>query len=157
MSGVGHPLGVAIRALENRIVVRIRVTNRTHSIGSISPVTYCEPGVVEHRSAPCRCVVASGARGCENSRRSAMHRVRRGIVIRFVAAVASRREADVVVIYMATGAGHLGVKASQRERRHRTVIKFAVGPSRGVVAELASRGESYLDVVNRGGSGVVCS
>ena len=151
---IGLGLGMAICALENRVVVRIRMTDRAHSVSGVVSMVHGEPRVVERCPRPCSCVVASSTGGCENSWRSAMHRVRRGIVIRFVAAVAVRRKRGIVVIYVTTRASHLGVEACQW-KRGRAVIKLAVGPQRGVMAELAGRGETYLDVVYRSSRRVV--
>ncbi len=151
---IGLGLGVAICALEDRIVVRIRMTDRAHSVSGVASMVQGEPRVVERCPRPRSCVVASCAGGCENSWRSAMHRVRRGIVIRFVAAVAIRRKRGVVVIHVTAGAAHLRVEASQR-KRGRAVIKLAVGPESSVMAELAGRRETDLDVVDRSGCRVV--
>lgn len=100
-------LGVAIRALEDRIVVRIRMADRANSVGGVASMAHGEPRVVERCSRPCRRVVASRTGGCENSWRGAMNRVRGRVVIRFVAAVAVGGQRGVVVIYVTAGAGHL--------------------------------------------------
>ncbi len=151
---IGLGLGMAICALENCVVVRIRMTDRAHSVSGVASMVHGEPRVVERCPRPCSCVVASSTDGCENRWRSLVHRVRRGIVIRFVAAVAVRRKRGVVVIYVTARAGHLRVEAGQW-KRGRAVIKLAIGPERRVMAELASRGEADLDVVNRSGCRVV--
>ncbi len=151
---VGLPLVVAIRALENCVVVRIGMADRTHSIGSIFPVAYWEPRVVKRCTQPARRVVARCARGCENRRRRLMNRIGGGIVGGLVAAVAIRRQRRIVVVYMTISTGHLDVEPSQRERC-RVVVKRAVGPECCVVALLTGRGEAYLDVVNRSDCRVV--
>ena len=83
-----------------------------------------------------------------------MVRIRGGVVIRFVAAVAVGRQRGVVVVYVATGAGHFGVGSREWEYRC-VVVKLSVGPECRVVAELASRGETHLDVVYRSSRRVV--
>jgi len=110
--------------------------------------------MVERCARPCRCVVASRAGGRENGWRRCMNWIRGGVVVCLVATVAGRGKRGVVVVYVASGAGYGGMKSGQREGRG-AVVKLAVGPQSGVVAELAGRGETYLDVVNRGGCGVV--
>ena len=60
-------LQVAARARENRVVRRIRVANGANSSG-ISVVNW-EPGVVERRSRPRACGVASLAGSWETRRR----------------------------------------------------------------------------------------
>lgn len=120
-------LGVAVCAFEDRIVVRIRMADRAHSVGGVASMVHWEPGVVERCPGPCRCVVASNARRGEDGRCSLVNRVSGAIVIGLVAPVAIRRKRGVVVIYVAAGAGHLRVETGQRKRR-RAVIKLAVGP-----------------------------
>ena len=148
------PAPMATRTLENCVVVRIRVTDRANSVSSIPSMGHREPRMVKSCSSPCSCVVARSASCGEDRRRSLMNRIDRAIVSGFVAAVAVCRECRVVVIYVTTGAGHLNVEASQREGRG-VVIKLPIGPECGVMAELASRGEADLDVVNRSGCRVV--
>jgi len=143
---------VATRALENRVVVRIRVAGRAHTVSV--PVGHREPGMVEGCPCPCSCGVASRARGRKDSWRRFMNWIRRGVVVCLMATVAGRRKRCVVVIYVATGAGHLNVEASQRERC-RVVIELPIGPECRVMTELAGRREAYLDVVNRSGCRVV--
>ena len=83
-----------------------------------------------------------------------MIRIRGGVVIRLVAAVAVGWQRGVIVVYMATSAGHAGVKTSERKFR-RVVIELAVGPDNRVVAKIASRGKPDLNMVNRRGRRVV--
>jgi hypothetical protein len=146
------PAPVATRALENRVVARIRVAGRAHTVSV--PVGHWEPGMVERCPCPCRCIVASRAGGRENSGRRFMNWIRGGVVVGQVATVTGRRKRGVVVIYVAKGAGYGGMKSGQRERGG-AVVKLSVGPQRGVMAELAGRGETYLDVVDRRGCRVV--
>ena len=110
--------------------------------------------MVERCARPCRCVVASRAGGRENGWRRCVNWIRGGVVVGLVATVAGRGKRGVVVVYVARGAGYGGMKSGQREGRG-AVVKLAVGPQSGVVAELAGRGEAYLDVVNRRGCRVV--
>jgi len=145
---------MATRALENRVVGWTRVAGSTNAV-SIA-VIHVEPGVVERCPCPCSCIVTSRASSCENGRRRFMDGIRGGIVIRGVAAVASRRKGGVVVVHVATGTGHLRVKARQREGwRYVVVVELAVGPHNRVVAKIAGRGEANLDVVDRSRGRVV--
>ncbi len=77
-----------------------------------------------------------------------MVRIRGGVVICFVTTVAVGRQRGVVVVHVAAGAGNRGVEPSKWKSRC-VVIKLAVGPQSCVMAELAGRGETHLDVVNR--------
>jgi len=70
-----------------------------------------------------------------------------------VAAVTGGRHGFVVVVDMAQGAGHGGVRANQRE--YRGVIEGRGGPDRGVMAESAIGRESRCNVVGIGGPGEV--
>ena len=70
-----------------------------------------EPGVVERRSRPRRRGVAGLARGRET--RSRVIRIRRGLIVALVTGEAVGRDRCVVVVYVATGAGHGGVLAGQ--------------------------------------------
>jgi len=146
------PAAMAARALENRVVAGIRVASRAHTVSV--PVGHWEPGMVERCARPCRCVVASRAGGRKNGRRRFVNWIRGGVVVCLVATVAGCRKRGVVVIYVTSRAGDSRVESGQRERGG-AVVKLAVGPQRGVMAELAGRGEAYLDVVNRGGRRVV--
>ena len=83
-----------------------------------------------------------------------MNRIRGGIVIRFVAAVAIRREGGVVVVHMATGAGNLYVETRQRKGAG-VVIEFSVNPQSSVMTQIAGRGKPDLNMVNRRGRRIV--
>ena len=110
--------------------------------------------MVERCPRPSSCVVTSRA-GCrKNGGRRFMNWIRGGVVVCLVATVAGRRKRGVVVIYVTSSAGYSRMESRQRERGG-VVVKLSVGPQRGVVAELAGRGEAYLDVVNRRGCRVV--
>ena len=131
MEIVRVPAPVATRALENRVVARTRVAGGTNAIGVT--VIHREPGMVKSRSSPrCRCMTSCAIRR-EDGRRRLMDGIRSVVVIRRVAAVASRGKGGVVVVHMATGTGDLRVEARKRERR-RAVVKLAVGPERRVMA-----------------------
>jgi hypothetical protein len=105
-----------------------------------------EPRVVEHGSEPARSCVTCRTGGREPN--GDVVRIRGGVVIRFVAAVAVGRQRGVVAIHMAVGTWNRGVSPSERKSRG-VVIKLSVGPKSSVVAKLAGCGETYLDVVNR--------
>ncbi len=110
--------------------------------------------MVERSSCPCRGVVASRAGGGKNGRRRLVNWIRGAVVVCQVATVAGRWKRGVVFIYVTRSAGDLDVEARQG-KRGRAVIELAVGPQRGVMAELAGRGEAHLDMVNRSDGGVV--
>ena len=152
MSSVGLSLGMTIGALENHVVVRIRVAGRAHTVSV--PVSHWEPGMVEGCPRPCSCVVARRAGGRKNGWRRFMNWIRGAVVVCLVTTVAGRRKRGVVVIYVTTGAGHLNVEASQREDC-RVVIKLPIGPEYSVMTQLTVRWETHLDVVNRSDRRVV--
>lgn len=139
-------LGMTIGALENGVVTRIGVAGRAHSVGA--PVGHRPPRVIESGSSPSGCRVAGCAGRCEHRWRSRVDRIRGREVVRLVAAVAIGGQGRVVVIHMATGTGHRGVRASQREWCG-VVIEGAVRPQGSVMTKLAGRGEAHLNVVNR--------
>ena len=109
------PAPMATRALENRVVVRIRVAGRAHTVSV--PVGHWEPGMVERCPRPRRGVVASRAGGRKNRWCRCMNWIRGGVVVRLVAAVAGRRQSPLVVIRrgVALRALHRGVEPGQRE------------------------------------------
>ena len=149
---VSAPMARTVGAREHRVVVGIDVAGRAHT-GGVTVIDV-PPRVAKGRPGPCRGGVTCGARGGEDRGRGFMDRIAGAVVIDRVTSVAGRRERGVVVIYMATGASDLGVEAGQRECCG-AVVKFAIGPQRGVVAELAGRGETHLDVVDRSGRRVI--
>ena len=112
------------------------------------------PRVTERRAGPCRGVVTGSAVRRENSGSGAMNRIRRGVVVGLMASVASRRQCRVVVVYVAIRAGHRCVESRQRESRL-GVIEFAVRPLDCVVAQIARRWETKLDMVDRSCCAVV--
>lgn len=91
VSCIGRCFRVAIRTLENCIVVRIRMADRAYSVGGVASMVHREPRVVKRCPRPRRCVVAGGACGRENGRRGRMHWIRSGSVIGFVATVTISR------------------------------------------------------------------
>ena len=74
-----------------------------------------EPCVIERRARPRRCRMAGRAGSREPRRRVVW--VSRAGVIRLMARVAIRGHRGVVVIHMAIGARHGGVRSGQWERR----------------------------------------
>jgi hypothetical protein len=131
MEIVRVPAPMATRTLENRVVVRIRMAGGTNTVGVA--VINVPPAVIKSRAGPCRCVVTGGASRREDGWRRLMDGIRSVVVVRRMAAVARRGEGGLVVVYVATGAGDLGVEARQRERGC-VVVKLAVGPERRVMA-----------------------
>jgi len=152
MEIVGVPAPMASGTLENRVVGRTCVAGGAHAV-SIAVINV-EPGVVERCAGPGSRVVTSRASSCENCWRGGMDRIGSSSIIRRMTAIAIRREGGVVVVYMATGAGHFHVKARQREGS-RVVVELAIGPDNRVVAKIASRGKPDLNMVNRRGGRIV--
>ena len=112
------------------------------------------PSVAKGRSCPRRCCMTSRASSRKDCWRRFVDGVRRGVVIRRVAAITRRRQRRVVAVYMATGASHRRVGARQRKRCG-AVIELAVCPQDRVVAQLARGREPCLDVIHRSCRGVV--
>ncbi len=108
-----------------------------------------EPGVVERRTSP-RCGGVAGLAG----RRETGCRVIRigsGLVVGLMTREAIGRNRSVVVVHVATGAGHRRVLAGQGECSV-AVIERRRDPGRGVVAHFALLRESRLDVIRAGGA-----
>ena len=130
-------LGVAIRALEHGVVIRVGVAGSAHPV--CSTVIHVEPGMIKRGPEPVGCRVAGGARrrkACRN-----VVRIRRPSVVGLVAAVAIRGETRVVVLHVATRARNRGVRARQRERRV-VVIERRRTPRGRVVTHVALPRES---------------
>ena len=123
------PAPMATRALENRVVVRIRVAGGTNAV-SVAVILW-EPGMVKRGSEPVRSRVTCRASCRENGWRGFMDGIGGAIVIHRVAAVASGRQRGVIVVHMAHGTGHEGrrvsVEAGQWEYG-RVVIELTISP-----------------------------
>lgn len=135
---------VANRALEHRIVARIRVAGSAHAPGIA--VGHRKPGMVERSSAPPCCGV-TGLAGCRKARGHVI-RVAGGLVNGSVTAVAVSRKTCVIVVHVAAGAGDRGVRSRERETG-RAVIERRAIPRHGVMAQIAGRRVSQLNVVDR--------
>ena len=123
---------MASRALEHRIVTRIRVAGGTNAIGSA--VVQREVRVIKRCPRPRGCGVARRA-GCWEPG-SLMVRVCRARVVGLVTRIAVRRNCRVIVVHVAIGAGNRRVRTRQRERRV-VVVKARWDPCRRVVANVA--------------------
>ena len=97
---------MAIGALENRVVIRIRVARRTHSI-RVAMVDRERRvlRVIERRVQPVRGAMTVLARRREELRLRCMPRIRRVVVVGLVAADAGSRQRGVVVVDVAVHAG----------------------------------------------------
>ena len=104
-------LRVTVRALEHAVVVWIGMAGRTHSIRSA--VVHGEVGVIEDGIQPGGGRMAGRATGRESRRH--VVRIGRSLVIDSVAAVTIRRQRRVVIVHVAAGAGHFGVRPGERE------------------------------------------
>lgn len=123
---------VAIGALENAVVARIRVANGTNSVRSA--VIRGEIGMVEGGAEPTRRRVACGT-SCWKARAHVV-RIVGSFIVRLMAAVAVRRQRRVVIVHVATRARHTRVSSSQWETRI-VVIESGRCPSRRAVTHVA--------------------
>ena len=132
MPGISFRLQMAIRALEYRIGIRIRVAGGTNAVGSA--VVQREVRVIKRCSRPRGCGVAGRA----GRREAGGHVVwiRRGVIGGLVARVAIRRNRCVIVVHVTTRAGYGSVRARQWERGV-VVVKRGRDPCRCVVANIA--------------------
>ena len=141
---VGVIAAMAAGALEDRVVVRVRVARRTHAARiAVVRGELCVLRVIEGSASPRGGVVAGLARCGEELRLCRVARIRRVVVVGLVAPDARRRQRGVVVVHVAIGA---------HARRHRmrtgqgegsvVVVEGRVGPDGRVVADLARRGEA---------------
>ena len=108
--------------------------------------------VIERDRCPIRGCVA-GVAGCGECRGNVIG-VCCSSPVRLVAAIASGRQGGVVVVGVALGAGHGGMRASERE--HGRVVEGRGGPGCCGVAEGAIGGESGGHMSGIGGAGKVC-
>ena len=125
-------LRVAVRALEDAVVGRIRVTRRADSVRVA--VIDVKPRVIEGGSQPTRSSVASGTR----RRKSRRHVIRivRALVIHLVTAKAVGRHCSVVVVHVTTRTCDRRVLPRQRETCV-VVVEACGAPGRRTVAYVA--------------------
>ena len=138
---------VATRALKDRIVVGIRVAS------AANPIRIAVIDVEERvklrgqvRRHPC-----GGGVTCVAGRRPprrAVIGVGGFVVVRNVAAGTDHGQAGVVIVHMAARARDAHVGAGERKGGV-VVIKHPLAPSKGVVADLASRRKAQLYVIYR--------
>src|SRR5579871_6827481 len=123
---------MAVRALENAVVARIGMADRTHSIRSA--VIRVEPGVIEGGAQP----AAGGMAGRAGGRKtcSLVIGIRRAAVILGMTAVTVGRQRRVVVVHVATGARHGGMRPGQRKAGV-VVIERRLSPRSRVVTDVA--------------------
>ena len=140
-------LGVAVRALEDAIVGRIRVTRRADSV--CVAVIDVEPGVIESGAQPTRGGVASSARGRESRRR--VIRIVRGLVFRLMTTKAIGRHRGVVVVHVTACTRHGRVLSRQGEAGV-VVVETCGTPGCRTVAYLALLREAGRNV-----AGIVCA
>ena len=108
-----------------------------------------EPGVAKRRSRPRCCGVAGLAGGWEPGSR--VIRIRRGLIVGFVTGEAVGRNGCVVVVHVATGAGHGRVLAGQRKGCG-VVIERRRNPGGRVMADFTLLWKSRLNVIRVGGA-----
>lgn len=141
---VRRRLSVAHGARKHGIVARIRVAI-TADLSATMRLR--EPRVIERRTRPTRRRMACRAGRRESSRR--MVGIRRVLVIGLVTAVAVRWQRRVVTVHVTidTLPRRYGVRSREWERS-RVVVESSIRPRDRVVAHLASRRETCLDVVH---------
>ena len=137
---------VAVSALENRVVVRIRMTRRAHSIGvAMVDRELRVLRVIERRIEPVRGAVTVLARHREELRLRRVSRIGRAVVIRLVTSDTRRWQRLIVVVDVAIGASSRrhGVRTGQRERRV-VVVERCIRPVDRVMAEFAGGREARV-------------
>ena len=148
---------VAARALEHRVIVRIRVAGRADAVCiSVCGRELRVLRVIECRARPGSRVVAVLARRREELRLRRVSRIGRVVVIGLVAADARRGQRRVVVVDVA-------IRAHARRHHVRSgkgkgcvvVVERGVGPGRRIVAQLARRREAGRGMRRVGSAGVV--
>ena len=100
--GIRLRLRMAIRALEDAVIVRVRMAGGTHA--ACVAMIGGEPCVIKCRSRPCGCAMArlaGSGKACSD-----VVRIGRALIIGFVARIAIGRDRSVVVVHVAIGAGH---------------------------------------------------
>lgn len=140
---------MAARALEDRVVVRVRMARCAHAVRvAVASREPCVLRVIEDRGQPCRRVMAGRTlRRRKECRLRRMSRIRRVVIGRQVAADAGQRQRGVVVVHVAGSARSRRVESGQRERRV-VVIERRIRPVNRIVAQLTGRREAR--VRNRG-------
>ena len=130
---------MAAGALEYRVIVRIRMTRRTHTVGVAMRCRELRVlRVVEASPRPSRRVVAVLARCREELRLRRMARVRSVVVIGLMTANALCRQCRVVVVDVTVGALPRWNCVRSRQRKRRLgVIKVRRLPRRGRMAQFA--------------------
>ena len=135
---------VAARALEHRIVIRVRVARGADVVGvAVACRELRVLRVIERRAGPSCRVMAVLACRWEELRLRLVARIGCVVVIRLVASVARRGQRGVVAIDMAIGtyARRHGVRAGQRECGV-VVVEGRICPDGCVVAQFAGGRES---------------
>ena len=142
---------MALRALEDRIIVRIRMARQAHTVRIA--VRNREARVLrmnKRRRQPSRSRVTGRAlRRWEERRLRRVSRIHRGVVRGLVAANAGQRQRRVVVVHVTAGARHRRVETRQRERCV-VVIERRICPQHSVMAQLAGRREARMRHRRRG-------
>jgi len=148
---------MAGRALEYRVVVRIRMACGADAIGVAMVNRELRVlRVIERRPSPGGGGMASRAGGREELRLRGVAWIRGVVVIGLMAADTGRGQRGVVAVDVAVGArpGRYGMGSGQGERRV-VVIKRGICPDGGVMAEFAGRRESGRGVRRTGCARVI--
>ena len=153
----GVVTAVATRALEYRVVVRIRVARGANTIGVAMVDRELRVGRVrERRTSPGGRGMAGRTGGREELRLCGVAGVGGVVVIGLMAADTGRGQRGVVPVDVAVSAypGRHDMSSGQGECRV-VVIKGGICPDSGVMTEFASRRESGRRVDRIGGTRVV--
>ena len=138
---------VAASALEDGVIVRIRMARRAHAIGiAVIDGEARVLRVIERRRSPASGRMARRAlRRREERRLRRVSRIRCVGVQRLVTADARQRERRVVIVHMAVRASSRRHRVQSRQREWRVVvIERRIRPQDGVVAEFAGRREARV-------------
>ena len=131
-------IAVAACALKHRVIVGIRMASRADPVRVA--MIHREVRMIERCSRPRRRCMAGGAGRREPG--GSVVRIGRAVVVALVATDAGGRQRRVVVIHVAVGASHGGVRSGQRESRG-VVIEGRAGPVGRAVADIARRRETH--------------
>ena len=153
----GVVAAVAARALEYRVVVRIRMAGGANAVGvAVAGRELRVLRVIERRASPGGRVVASRAGRREELWLRGMAGIRRVVVIGLMAADAGRGQRSVIAVDVAVSAcpGRYGMRPGQWKCRV-VVVKGGICPDSGVMAEFAGSRESGRRVCRTGGTGII--
>jgi hypothetical protein len=139
---------VTAGALEDRVVIRIRMAGRAHAVRvAMTPREGRVLRVIEDGAGPSGGVVTGLAGSREELRLGRMTGIRRVVVVRLMAAHAGRWQCRVVVVHVAVRANARRYPVRTGEGKGRVVvIESGIRPSGRIVAEFARGRETRCSV-----------